>query len=106
MALAVTGFARNAANVFGKYFDNGPRENPQVCPQKKRPVPLLPLAFASANHTFRTITLEGFGGDENQQNLVRSSGDATMWVAIEVNLALWGMILCAAVQAAERFAIY
>jgi hypothetical protein len=66
----------------------------------------LPLAFASANHTFRTITPEGFDGDENQQILVRSSGDATMWVAIEVNLALWGMILCAAVQAGERFAIY
>ena len=33
-------------------------------------------------------------------------GNATMWVAIEVNLALWGMILCAAVQAGERFAIY
>ena len=66
----------------------------------------LPLAFASANHTFRTIILEGFGGDENQQNLVRSSGDATMWIAIEVNLALWGMILCAAVQVGERLAIY
>jgi len=25
-----------------------------------------------------------------------------MWVALEVNLALWGMILCAAVQAAQQ----
>jgi hypothetical protein len=26
--------------------------------------------------------------------------------AIEINLALWGMILCAAVQAAQRFEVY
>jgi hypothetical protein len=26
-----------------------------------------------------------------------------MWVALEVNIALWGMILCASVEAAERF---
>jgi hypothetical protein len=26
--------------------------------------------------------------------------------ALEINLALWGMILCAAVQAAQRFEVY
>jgi hypothetical protein len=26
-----------------------------------------------------------------------------MWVALEVNIALWGMILCATVEAAEQF---
>jgi hypothetical protein len=29
-----------------------------------------------------------------------------MLAAIEINLALWGMILCAAVQAAQRFEVY
>jgi len=28
-----------------------------------------------------------------------------MQVTVEINLALWGMILCAGVQAAQRFAI-
>jgi hypothetical protein len=31
-----------------------------------------------------------------------SSGDATMWVALEVNVALWGMILCG-LQTAQHF---
>jgi hypothetical protein len=26
--------------------------------------------------------------------------------ALEINVALWGMMLCAAVQAAQRFEIY
>jgi hypothetical protein len=26
--------------------------------------------------------------------------------ALEINVALWGMILCAAVQAAQRFEVY
>jgi len=25
-----------------------------------------------------------------------------MWVALEINIALWGMILCAAVQAVQQ----
>lgn len=29
-----------------------------------------------------------------------------MRLTLEVNLALWGMIVCAAVQAAQRFEVY
>jgi hypothetical protein len=29
-----------------------------------------------------------------------------MLAAIEINLAFWGMILCAAVQAAQHFEVY
>jgi hypothetical protein len=29
-----------------------------------------------------------------------------MKVAVEINLALWGMIVCAAVQAAQSFVVY
>jgi hypothetical protein len=29
-----------------------------------------------------------------------------MWVALEINLALWGMILCAAMQTAQQFGFY
>jgi len=29
-----------------------------------------------------------------------------MLLALEINLALWGMMLCAAVQAAQRFEVY
>jgi len=29
-----------------------------------------------------------------------------MWVALEVNIALWGMILCVAVLAAQQFEPY
>ena len=33
-------------------------------------------------------------------------GAEQMRVALEVNLALWGMILCAAVQAAQQFEVF
>jgi hypothetical protein len=29
-----------------------------------------------------------------------------MLLALEINLAIWGMILCAAVEAAQRFEVY
>jgi hypothetical protein len=29
-----------------------------------------------------------------------------MLLALEINLATWGMILCAAVEAAQRFEVY
>jgi hypothetical protein len=29
-----------------------------------------------------------------------------MVLALEINLALWGMILCAAVQAVQQFGVY
>jgi hypothetical protein len=29
-----------------------------------------------------------------------------MLLALEINLALWGMILCAAAEAAQRFEVY
>jgi hypothetical protein len=29
-----------------------------------------------------------------------------MRVTVEINLALWGMILCAAAKAAQRFEVY
>jgi len=29
-----------------------------------------------------------------------------MRVTIEINLALWGMVLCAAIQAGQRFVVY
>jgi hypothetical protein len=29
-----------------------------------------------------------------------------MLLALEINFALWGMMLCAAVQAAQRFEVY
>jgi hypothetical protein len=29
-----------------------------------------------------------------------------MLLALEINVALWGMMLCAAVQAAQRFEVY
>jgi hypothetical protein len=29
-----------------------------------------------------------------------------MVVALEINLALWGMMLCAAVQAVQQFGVY
>jgi hypothetical protein len=32
-------------------------------------------------------------------------GASQMWVTIEINLALWGMILCAAIQTGQRFAV-
>ena len=35
--------------------------------------------------------------------LVARPGGHTMWVAVEVNVALWGMILCA-LQAAQHWA--
>jgi hypothetical protein len=34
------------------------------------------------------------------------AGAYQMRDAIEINLALWGMILCAAVQAAQHFEVY
>ena len=33
-------------------------------------------------------------------------GASQMRVTIEINLALWGMILCAAIQTGQRFAVY
>jgi hypothetical protein len=33
-------------------------------------------------------------------------GRIKMRDALEINLALWGMILCAAVQAAQHFEVY
>ncbi|MGB6954687.1 MAG: hypothetical protein WBE54_05535, partial [Bradyrhizobium sp.] len=61
--------------------------------------------LASANHILLTNVLEGFGMTRIRGSR-RSSGDATMWVALEVNFALWGMILCATVEAAERFSVF
>jgi hypothetical protein len=29
-----------------------------------------------------------------------------MRVTVEINLALWGMILCAAIQTGQRFVVY
>ena len=29
-----------------------------------------------------------------------------MLLALEINLAIWGMVLCAAVEAAQRFEVY
>jgi hypothetical protein len=40
-----------------------------------------------------------FSGDISSPE--EDTGDATMLVALEVNLALWGMIVCASVKAAE-----
>ena len=48
----------------------------------------LPLVFASANHILPTIVLE----DLLRTRIIAipsSSGDATMWVALQVNIALW-----------------
>jgi hypothetical protein len=42
-----------------------------------------------------------FWHDENHSSY--SSGDETMRVALQVNIALWGMILCAAAETAEQF---
>jgi hypothetical protein len=35
-----------------------------------------------------------------------ATGDVTMRVALEVNFALWAMIICAAVQAAQQFEVF
>jgi len=37
---------------------------------------------------------------------IDKTGASQMRVTLEINLALWGMIVCAAVQAAQRFEIY
>ena len=37
---------------------------------------------------------------------VRQDGGAEMRVTLEINLALWGMIFRAAVQAAQHFEVY
>jgi hypothetical protein len=36
----------------------------------------------------------------------KTPGAEQMLLALEINLALWGMILCAAVQAAQRLEVY
>jgi hypothetical protein len=36
----------------------------------------------------------------------RRDGGYKMWDALEINVALWGMMLCAAVQVAQRFEVY
>lgn len=55
--------------------------------------------FAFANHIFHTMTFKSWeariGGFP--------SGDESMWVTFEVNVALWGMIFCA-LHAAEQLA--
>jgi hypothetical protein len=57
--------------------------------------------YAPANHILPTINLEGSVRREPGGSR-RSSGDAKMRVAIEVNVALWGMILCG-LQTAQYF---
>ena len=36
----------------------------------------------------------------------QEDGGVEMRVTLEINLALWGMIFCAAVQAAQHFEVY
>lgn len=37
---------------------------------------------------------------------IDKTGGVTMRVTLEINFALWGMIFCAAVQAAQHFGVY
>ena len=57
--------------------------------------------FASANHILHIMTHESFMTTGNRGILVVRPGGHAMWVAVEVNVALWGMILCA-LQAAQQ----
>jgi hypothetical protein len=49
-----------------------------------------------------TNVLEDFAVTRIIEIVIRR-GDETMRVALQVNIALWGMILCAIVEAAEQF---
>jgi hypothetical protein len=65
--------------------------------------------FASANHILRTKAIKRVPGSaaslSDATSAVKTRG-RQMRITVEINLALWGMILCAGVQAAQRFAIY
>jgi hypothetical protein len=69
--------------------------------------------FASANHTLHTKALKLVNGrgsisTSTQPRPDRSTrrGAYKMRDALEINFALWGMMLCAAVQVAQHFEVY
>ena len=62
---------------------------------------LVRILLALANHILPILDLEGVGMTRIIE-FRHSSGDGTMRVAIEVNVALWGMILCG-LQTAQHF---
>ena len=70
--------------------------------------------FASANHTLHTKALKRckrarLNINETQRRpelKIDKTGAYKMRDALEINFALWGMMLCAAVQVAQRFEVY
>jgi len=65
--------------------------------------------FASANHNFTHKVDQAWEWARFcllQRRPRLDMGAPQMRVTVEINLALWGMILCAAMQTGQRFAVY
>jgi hypothetical protein len=79
-----------------------------IAHQHRRRLECIRTPFASANHNLHimAVMLAGGGGRFRCRSPLIETGDVTMRLALEVNFALWGMILCAAVQAAQQLEVF